>query len=819
MRKNLTSLASIAMGIFAASAAAPNWGVADTLEHYEIGPGIEYIKIRYESVPLTLWATTIDMTNPYNVVEQIQSNNSVPDLSRELVQDMSKRLTYPGHKVCAAFNHDFFSYDAGVSIGLNASNGLITWSSGSGRSTFAITQDKTASVFFPVPQCTASLSTGETVTIDQFNWGVNLCNGDCVLFTNLNTLTLDAEGRYIKLRPLGEWIINGEPTECEVIEDSNSPLQTSDTEFVLFLRNSKLNALPQMAAGSKIEISQKLVPGKFGTPPENILQAFHGYPSIAFEGKLHDGEYNDFENGREYELSCRTMAGMSEDGKTVYFVATELSANSVGINCIDIANWMLAHGAWNVVNFDSGGSTAVVVDHTMLNLPGRGSLRPVMDGVLVVSTAPEDNTIAHYTFSKMQLNVPIISLAPLTLHAQNQYKDVIERNVGEGFSFRCEPAELGWVDDEAVFHAGETVMSGKIIAEKDGIVAELPVSTRPVEGIHIAADEVLIDSVRPYRINLEGNINGQAYTLDPAAFDWELSNPACCRIENGILKGIENGETTITGTLNDISVELHVTVEVTPATLVHEDFADLTDYPLSSTVNNNILSIVHEDLPTGWANGAVLKFDQKAGRNPYVQLDKSYRLYSLPDSISLQIDLSTEAMEAIKHIRFDFTNKNGKNYWQPEYVPAQTGDQTIVWAFAEEGSEYPIEDFPLTLNAIRFVLNAGSRSEISIPLRELKAYYPVQENSAIQTPCAEEKFAWISTEGEQQTLHYRLQKTDAADIAIWTIDGQQIAAYTTNRELPGTYAYNIPSRFLSPGVYLLTIRTNGKNQSLKFSVK
>ena len=455
MKKNLTLFVFIVIGIFSVTAAAPNWGVADTLEHYEIGPGIEYIKIRYESVPLTLWATTIDMTNPYNVIEQVQSNNSVPDLKRELVQDMSKRLTTPGHKVCAAFNHDFFSYDEGVCIGLNISNGVISMPAGSGRSTFAITQDKTASVFFPVPECKAISASGDEVTIDHFNWGAEtIRNGDCVLFTNMNSLNLDAEGRYIKIRPRSNWIVNGTPTVCDVLEVSDLPLQTSDTDFVLYLRNTKLNSLPDIKVGEEITISQKLVAGKFGTPPDNILQAFHGYPSIAYEGKLHDGEYNDFENGREYETSCRTMAGMSQDGKTVYFVATELSENSAGINCIDIANWMLAHGVWNVVNFDSGGSTAIVVDHTMLNLPGRGSLRPVMDGVLLVSTAPEDNGVAHYSFSKTQLNVPIISLASLTLISQNKYKDVIERNVEvEGFAFRCEPAELGWVDKEAVFHA------------------------------------------------------------------------------------------------------------------------------------------------------------------------------------------------------------------------------------------------------------------------------------------------------------------------------------------------------------------------------
>ena len=441
-----------------------------------------------------------------------------------------------------------------------------------------------------------------------------------------------------------------------------------------------------------------------------------------------------------------------------------------------------------------------------------------MDGVLLVSTAPEDNGVAHYSFSKTQLNVPIISLASLTLISQNKYKDVIERNVEvEGFAFRCEPAELGWVDKEAVFHAGETVMSGKIIAEKNGITAELSVSTRPVQDIHIAADEILIDSVRPYRINLEGNINGQVYTLDPAAFAWTSSNPSCCRIENGILKGIENGETSLVGTLDTITVGLKVTVEVTPETLVHENFSDLSDFPLSSTVSNT-LSISHEELPTGWPDGAVLQFDQKTGRNPYVEMGKSYRLYSLPDSISLQLNLSKEALAAIKHIRFDFTHKNGKSYWQPEYIPSDTGDQTIVWAFSKNGIAFPTEDFPLTLEAIRFVLNPGSRSEITIPLRELKAYYPVKANSAINNVYTENNFAWITAEGELR-LHYNLQQTGSADISIWTTAGQQISEYISNRELPGTYTYNISDRFLSPGIYILTIRANGKNQSLKFRVK
>ena len=39
MKNNLTFFVFIVIGIFSVTAAAPNWGVADTLEHYEIGPG------------------------------------------------------------------------------------------------------------------------------------------------------------------------------------------------------------------------------------------------------------------------------------------------------------------------------------------------------------------------------------------------------------------------------------------------------------------------------------------------------------------------------------------------------------------------------------------------------------------------------------------------------------------------------------------------------------------------------------------------------------------------------------------------------------
>ncbi|MCS2959615.1 hypothetical protein NXX53_27130 [Bacteroides salyersiae] len=45
----------------------------------------------------------------------------------------------------------------------------------------------------------------------------------------------------------------------------------------------------KIKAGDVIAVSQKFVKGKFGEPLKDIVAGFHGYPSIAYEGKLHDG--------------------------------------------------------------------------------------------------------------------------------------------------------------------------------------------------------------------------------------------------------------------------------------------------------------------------------------------------------------------------------------------------------------------------------------------------------------------------------------------------------------------------------------------------
>lgn len=115
---------------------------------------------------------------------------------------------------------------------------------------------------------------------------------------------------------------------------------------------------------------------------------------------------------------------------------------------------MVNRGAWDIVNFDSGGSAAIAVDGEMLNLPGRGSVRPVEDAMLAVSLAPESNKVARIAFSKSAINTSVIAIAPLRMMAFNEYDEVLDKDL-KGCSFSCEPAALGTVDAEGYFIQGQ----------------------------------------------------------------------------------------------------------------------------------------------------------------------------------------------------------------------------------------------------------------------------------------------------------------------------------------------------------------------------
>ncbi len=772
---------------------APNWGEPDTLAHHKLGPGINYSNIYFKGKKMLIWVTEVDLTNPYNKIEQVQSRHQAPDLLRWTVQEHYKQNSRPGHKVCVAFNHDFFSYEAGICIGMNVSEGEIPYGNGAGRSMLAIDKNKKAAVFHSSLDARVILPDQSFVKIDRFNRAADAMLGDCILFNRFNSMELVDAGKYIKIAPQGQWAVNGEDVSCLVTQISDAPLQSSASEYVIYLRGSKLNAMDVLRVGETVKVSQKLTNGSFGNPLTNILNAFHGYPSIAFEGKLHDGEYNNFEGGREYEISSRVMAGISQDGNKLYVVTTEMSSTSAGVNCIDLANYMLSIGAWNVVNFDSGGSAAIVVDEVMLNYPARGAVRPVMDALLAVSLAPESAIPVSCSFMTPSIRPVAASTVPLTLLEYNQYDEVLTKD-GRGFKFTCIPEALGYVGENQRFHVGPQALSGKIIAEKDGMLSELQVYVRPVDNLTINPANILIDRMRSFPIAIETTIDNSVFLISPDMFSWEIENPSVCSIEQGVLKGLSNGETQVTGTFENHVKTMSVKVEIGKGKQISEAFSNMTDFVVKSAgVSNLVLNNSTNN------HDASMEFDFLAGRVPYLELAKDHVIYGLPDSLTWRY---YNMDNVVKELFFYFEDAKGNSISHRTDIQ-KSGEQNITVPFATDGKAWGVPSFPIKLKKIRLNLNPVSmKKRYSMPFGSLYAHYPEGEVTGI--PSLDNK-KLVNLYLRDQLLHvdYQLSCHSSVSFHLYSIEGKLIQQHTIKSLSPGKYQYHFNLVGLPAGIYIV----------------
>lgn len=119
-----------------------------------------------------------------------------------------------------------------------------------------------------------------------------------------------------------------------------------------------------------------------------VPQAVGGGPRLLVNGQVAvDAAAEGFDAGFSDGLNPRTAAGTTRDGRHLLLVTVDgRQAFSKGVSLAGMAAIMKRYGAWNAINLDGGGSTAMAVGGmTVSNPQGGGSERPVADMLLVYS--------------------------------------------------------------------------------------------------------------------------------------------------------------------------------------------------------------------------------------------------------------------------------------------------------------------------------------------------------------------------------------------------------------------------------------------------
>jgi hypothetical protein len=363
----------------------------DSLIARDVAPGVVHKRIVFNSGPWKINVLEVNLRQPGISIRAVRAGDKF--FGREKVSSMAARYKGPG-KVVGAVNGDFFNIRAASE---NENNLVIEGNLVKGVRTTDSPYD-----MFETPHSQFAVDSSNHPLIERFAFsGSVIINGGTIRVDRLNSippgngLTLytpsfgdtspsDSVARHPLSIPLklagrrGDTLIfrrTGQPAEGKMSLADGGVLAAEGTSRA---------ELRRIAKAETVRIVGRLAPhGK------SLRTVMGGWPRLVVHGKSVadsadklEGTFPRFST----EKHPRTAVGFSRDSTKLFLVTVDGRQESAsGVSLADLARIMLALGAYEAMNFDGGGSTAMVVNGHLVNSPSdKGGERAVGSGLLVV---------------------------------------------------------------------------------------------------------------------------------------------------------------------------------------------------------------------------------------------------------------------------------------------------------------------------------------------------------------------------------------------------------------------------------------------------
>jgi len=138
--------------------------------------------------------------------------------------------------------------------------------------------------------------------------------------------------------------------------------------------------------GDRIKVTDSV------SPDSGLSQAIGGGPQVVRQGAYYNDPYQPAPS-YEYSRDPQTAVGVTKDGNHALFAVFDGRfagpRQSRGMTYTEVASFMLAHGAYNAILMDSGGSSEMVARFqgqnavSIVNWPSGGYERPVANGLFI----------------------------------------------------------------------------------------------------------------------------------------------------------------------------------------------------------------------------------------------------------------------------------------------------------------------------------------------------------------------------------------------------------------------------------------------------
>ena len=715
----------------------------DTLESYQVGPGIIYTRfdITNSSSTRHCYIYEVDLTNPYNTVEESHSTTMG---NTERMVDAHARLDSANHRSIGSVNCNFWIVSTqddgkynnltGVPCTGQVRNGKIgtnitNWNIGHGE----VWLDRKQDIGYLM------IDDQKKAHIDQYSWDAHLAIGDqampisevnrnrsnpsdneVVMFNSdmgtKATLTKDViDARLGTNQPMIEllvkleqdWAINQHLFAEVVSINTTGGTKIEDGYAVLRGRGTGKEFLETAKVGDRVQFIIGMYESYTGARP-NIKQLSAGNCYVMNEGKLTIRNWNEDYNNKNYP---RTGFGVSKDHNTLWMMVME----KPGMYTHEMASILRHFGAWEAAGADGGGSAQFNLGGQILNPTTEGVPRAVGNSIFLFSTAPDDSIVTEMRTTSTFIRLPKYAAIKPDFLGYNQYGMLISKQL-QGVELSCDP-EAGYITEDGYFVC---LGSGILTAKYDN--ASLPINIILVDEASpkLRLDSVIVSTGWEYKIEINGELDNKQFEMLPSAFTWVVDDPMICQVEEGIVKGLKNGRTSVHGTIGDITLHLIVKVESPELSpYLWESMINIEDRWTLKTTSSNWKT-------TFAANSegiAELYINYSGGRAPHVTLEADSLLYSTPYAMEFRF---TPQGNLIEKVTFTLNRANDKENYIYTAQNLVADEKTNVYVDFDElfGVNGDHAIYPITLKTIKFTINSSAtKQEYRIPIEGIYLHY------------------------------------------------------------------------------------------------
>ena len=728
----------------------------DTLESYQVGPGIIYTRFDITAKTNDIrhcYIYEIDLTNPYNTVEESHSTTMG---NTERMVDAHKRLDAPEHRSIGSVNCNFWivaTQDEGQYNGLTGvpctgqvRNGKIgtnitNWNIGHGDPDPVLGRKQDIGYLM--------IDADKKAHIDQFSWDAHLAIGDqampisevnrnrsnpsdneVVMFNSdmgtKSTLTKEDINKrlgtdlpmielVVKLEQ--DWAMNQHLFGQVVSINTTGGTKIEDGYAVFRGRGTGKTFLETAKVGDRVQFIIGMYESLSGERP-NIKQLSAGNCYVLREGRLTNRNWNEDYNNKNYP---RTGFGVSKDHNTLWMMVME----KPGMYTHEMASILRHFGAWEATGADGGGSAQFNLGGQILNPTTEGQPRAVGNSIFLFSTAPEDSTVVEMRTTATFMKLPKYAAIKPEFLGYNQYGMLIDKNL-PGVKLSCAP-ETGYITEDGYFVC---LGSGVLTATYDQ--ASLPIEIVIVDEANpsLRLSNVLISNKTPYEIEINGVVDNKQFKVLPSAVEWTIEDNTICNIdEDGILHAIKNGTTTVHGKLGETTMTFNVQVELVDTdVLLWESMVEVDErWTLKASSSS-----WKTDIKTDADGGAYLYMNYSGGRVVQLSLTADTLLYSTPKHLEFKF---TPQGDLMTRVDLGFVANNGinANYACIELTPNQPMSINI-----DLDSLFDVKDdiaiYPIKLKHISFSLNKDAeKKEYNIPFEGIYLHYSEKVETGIES--------------------------------------------------------------------------------------